>query len=54
MKQPAATRLAPPTTALAILPPEILPTLTDPATSVATLVVEVGMNTKSTSKPYFW
>src|SRR5678816_3931000 len=53
MKQPTATTAAPPTAALAVAPPEILPTLTDPAITAAIVVVEEGIKTKSASRPYF-
>jgi hypothetical protein len=53
MKQPTATTLAPLTAALAVAPPEILPTLTDPANTAAMVVVDEGMKTKSASRPYF-
>src|SRR5262249_42102769 len=54
IKEPTQTRSAPPTAALARAPPEILPTLTYPATTAATLVVELEMKIRSVSRPYFW
>src|SRR6266576_4391785 len=47
------TRSAPATTALATPPPEALATCTSPATRLDTLVVVLGMNNRSASKPFF-
>ena len=44
---------APPTAALAMVPPVPLPNLSWPATRTATLVDEAGMKIDSTSMPYF-
>src|SRR3954470_15534454 len=53
MKHATATRLAPLTAALAIVPPVPLPNLSWPATRTATLVDEAGMKIDCTSRPYF-
>src|SRR3954451_14541204 len=47
------TRSAPATTALATPPPDALATCTSPATRLDTLVVVLGMKSRSASKPFF-
>jgi hypothetical protein len=48
-----ADQIGAPTAAFARAPPEILPTVTEPATTAATFVVELEIKTKSASTPYF-